>query len=220
MIELMISHGARAKNISEEILMFHRHIHYSNPTLLQYLFDNKVFESLEANDFAQQLKSLAVQCQPYAVDMFRVCLARGLHVGNTLNELISIVDDNGDSLLHQVVRGAGHYNFGRPPNYGIRPLMIQELIMHGANVLKKNVLGRTPEQLAILQNEPWRRTPDTIEMIPVLKRERDRLDMIQEQRRIAFAMGMHDRLGDRSKLKWLDEDLLRLIWQRRGLSSQ
>ena len=64
MIELMISHGARAKNISEEISMFHRHIHCSNPTLLQYLFDKKVFESLEADDFAQQLQSFAVQCQP------------------------------------------------------------------------------------------------------------------------------------------------------------
>ena len=95
--------------------------------------------------------------------------------------------------------------------------MIQVLIMKGADVLQKNRSEDTPEEFAILLNQPWCRTFDKIAMVPVLEEERLRIEHVEEQRRIAleiaFFMGKHPRMGDQSKLNGLDSELMHIIWK-------
>ena len=228
MIKLLISRGATARNIEEEQLMFHRHIQFSNPKLLQCLFENNIFENLEANDFARELAIFATSCLPGDVEMARVCITRALAVGKNIDEVMSTIDEDGfsdgvakdgDNLLHVVIRGSGP-RYVVEQNYGVRPEMIKEFIMYGCDIMQKNDDGNTPEQFAILMDKKWYRTEDTFAMIPILIEERLRLERIEEQRQIAFCMGNHPRLSRDQWMREFDEHLFHMVWRAHAESDR
>lgn len=210
MIELMILRGATARNIDEEKQMFSMYMRGGNPKLLQYLFENKIFENIQAVDFAYALQDLVMMCLPGAVDMLRVCITRAVAVGKNLDKLMSTLYPNGDNLLHLVISCSVPRDFPEQ-NYGVRPEMIRELIMNGCDVMHKNNLGNTPEQCAIRRNQPMRGTEDIVAIIPILREERLRLEKIEEERCIAFCMGNHPRVSGESNIRGLEDEVLRMI---------
>ena len=64
MVQLMVEAGAKSKNKAEQQFMFRGYVQRSSPTMLQYLFDQRVFESIEFNDFSQAFQNLVRMCNP------------------------------------------------------------------------------------------------------------------------------------------------------------
>jgi len=85
---------------------------------------------------------------------------------------------------------------------GLR-VMVRLLIHKGADIESdKNVFGRNAEGIATLNGN--------VEVAVILRAEAERLRV----RRVAFAMGLHDRLGAGSIVRALDPEVVRLVLQR------
>jgi hypothetical protein len=137
------------------------------------------------------------------VEILRICISQAIHGGNDVHQLMSATDNDGDPLLQICVWGRGNER---------RPAMIQELILNGANVLQKGRAGHTPEEIARMQlnGNPIYHTPAIKKIFTILKDER--LEEIAEQRKLAFAMAWHERLGGKSRLRNLEKELARHLY--------
>jgi hypothetical protein len=84
---------------------------------------------------------------------------------------------------------------------GLR-VMVRLLIHKGADIESDtNVFGRNAEEIATANGN--------VEVAVILRAEAERLRV----RRVAFAMGLHDRLGAGSIVRALDPEVVRLVLQ-------
>jgi hypothetical protein len=206
MVRSIVKSGAKTKNTAEEIIIFNLYIKYyfQRPTLLKYLLFHRVFESLTIYDFTNALHEIAAICQENSLGVMQVCIGHMIKVRMDVRQVISHKDHNGDSIIHNVVNGTGADR---------RPAMIQQLIRWGANVLQQDIKGDTPEQCA--KNDglcPQVLMPGQHYLITILEEKRHNIEEIARERRQAFSMAWHERLGRDSNVNGIDPDLIDIIW--------
>ncbi|KAJ1468254.1 hypothetical protein T484DRAFT_1920632 [Baffinella frigidus] len=108
------------------------------------------------------------------------------------------------------------------------PVVASVLLEHGANVLKAQVCGISALQTAERHVSPYAaslygpqlgvREEWQIEAwdSAIAMREILRAEELRGAKCVAFAMGLHDRLGVDSIVRWLDPETLRMVLQRVG----
>ena len=103
------------------------------------------------------------------------------------NADVNAANSSGYTAIHQAAL-RGHYD------------LVQLLIYHRANVLAQTNFGRTAETLA--QSKAHHAVADILNAVT-----------LSTANCVAFAMGLHERLGVRSTVVCLDPEVLRMVLQ-------
>ena len=85
--------------------------------------------------------------------------------------------------------------------------VVRLLIHKGADLQSQNIAGATAEDDATANGN--------VEIAVILRAEAERQAERLRVRQVAFAMGLHDRLGAGSIVRALDPEVLRIVLQRR-----
>jgi hypothetical protein len=202
LVKLLIDAGAKFASVAEEKLTFDSYIRGIDaaPCMLQYLFTNGVFESLEIEDIVDAAAGIILRGRYNSLYLLRVCIGRAIAIGADRHEFISNTV-HGQTMLHSAVSG------GLEGRWQVE--MVQELIDRGADVLRKDDRGYTAEERAILISP--QRPRHCIEVIAMLKTERLKQEKLALDKCVAFSMGHHERLGIEAMNNTFEPEIVRRI---------
>jgi hypothetical protein len=200
-VKLLVDAGAKSASVEEEKRMFERYTRDADADMLYYLFSNGVFESLEIGDILYALHYFASSCKGNSLPIMRICIHRAISRYADLDQFITSIDYEGNTLLHSAVKGLG---------YDRRIPMVRMLIDYGADVLQTDRTGHTPEECARMRDSVYS-TPGSKKLIAILEEARIFQEKLRLDKCVAFSMGHHPRLGSESTMTRLDPALLRQI---------